>query len=156
MEWKDLNQIRYLNKEIKMWQQELSRIQCKSLVKSPAITGMPGGGTKRTIADIAAEEVDLEKIIEGKLAEIQLARKKTIEYIQGIEDSRMRQILFFRYVSCMSWYRVAAEMRETEGSVKMAHKRFVESEFPRKKGQKAPFNEAQAETSKPPAKPEKN
>lgn len=128
----ELNQIYHLNKELKMWQQELKRLRQKSILRSPQITGMPrGGGISNKVEDMATEQAEIEKIIEGKLKEIQMARRNTIEYIQGITDSRMRQILFYRKVSCMSWTRAGVEMGETADSLRMAYNRFMEREFPR-------------------------
>ncbi len=107
----ELKQIYYLNKEIKMWQRELDRLQCQSLVKSPQITGMPfGGGISDKVANIAIEIAEIEAIIKGKLAEIQLQRKKIIEYINSIDDSIARQVIFLRCVSNLSFYDIAKEI----------------------------------------------
>lgn len=120
----ELKQIYYINKEIKMWQREIERLQCKSLVKSQEITGMPFcGGTSDKVADIATEKADIEIIIKGKLAEIQLQRKKIIDYINKIEDSLLRQIMFYRNVSCMNWNQVARELGSTENCVKQIYSR---------------------------------
>ena len=64
----ELKQIYYINKEIKMWQKELDRLECKSLVKGQEITDMPfGSGTSDKVADLAIEKADIRLIIEGKL-----------------------------------------------------------------------------------------
>ena len=122
----ELKQIYYINKEIKMWQKELDRLECKSLVKGQEITDMPfGSGTSDKVADLAIEKADIRLIIEGKLKEIQLQRKRIIEYIDSIDDSLLRQIMFFRNVSCMSWNQVANEIggNNTENSVRMMYNR---------------------------------
>lgn len=124
----ELKQIYYINKEIKMWQAELDRIQCKSLIKGQEITDMPrGGGTSDTVANIATEIADIRTIINGKLVEIQVQRKRVIEYIDGIEDSLTRQILFYRHVSCMEWGQVARNIGgdNTADCVRMIHNRFL-------------------------------
>lgn len=107
----ELKQIYYINKEIKMWQRELERLQCKSLVKGQEITGMPFiSGTSDKVGDLATEKAEVEAIINGKLAEIQIQRKKIMNYINSIDDSLLRQIMFFRNVSCMTWNMIAREM----------------------------------------------
>lgn len=121
----ELKQIYYINGEIKMWQRELERLQCKSLVKGQEITGLPFGNEGNTdkVGDMAVDMADIETIIRGKLAEIQVQRKKIIEYIDGIEDSLLRQIVFLRNVSCMNWKQVARELGSTENCVKQRYSR---------------------------------
>ena len=120
----ELKQIYYINKEIKMWQRELDAIECKSLIKGQVLTGMPyGSGTSDPTFNIVAEREKYEKIIEGKLAEIQIQRRKIIEYIDSIDDSLLRQIMFFRNVSCMNWNQVANELGSTENCVKQIYSR---------------------------------
>jgi hypothetical protein len=105
---KELSQIFFLNNELKMWQEELDKIQSQSIIKGQEITDMPrGGGISDKVGNLASQIADIEMVIRGKLAEIQLERKKIIEYINSIDDSFMRQIIFYRCVSCMKWQEVA-------------------------------------------------
>lgn len=62
---------------------------------------------------------------EEKLLELTNAAE---EYINGIEDSRMRRIVRYRFLDGLSWNEVAARLggNNTEGSVKMAFGRFFE------------------------------
>lgn len=109
----EFNNIHKTNNEIKMWQKELERLQCKSLVKGQEITGMPfNTGVSDKVGDIATDIVEIETIIKGLLAKIQLQRKSTIEYISNIGDSETRQIVFYRSISCMDWVQIAKEMGE--------------------------------------------
>lgn len=107
-----------------MWQRELDRLQCKSLVGSPQITGMPiGSDISDKVGDTASEIAEIKTIINGKLAEIQLQRKKIIEYINSIDDSLLRQIMFLRNVSCMTWRQIANELGSNENCVKQIYSR---------------------------------
>ena len=120
----ELKQIYYINKEIKMWQRELDRLQCKSLAGGTSIDGMPrGNGTSDKVADMAIERTEIEEIINGKLAEIQVQRKRIMNYINNIDDSLLRQIMFLRNVSCMNWNQVAKELNSTENCVKQIYSR---------------------------------
>ena len=120
----ELKQIYYLNKEVKMWQKELERLQCMSLIKGQQITGMPHvPGVSDKVGDLAATMADIETIIRGKLAEIQMQRKRIIEYINSIDDSLLRQIIFLRNVSCMSWNQIANELGSNENCVKQIYSR---------------------------------
>ena len=107
-----------------MWQRELDRLQCKSLIGGQSLDGMPkGSGMSDKVADLAIEKADIRLIIEGKLKEIQLQRKRIIEYIDSIDDSLLRQIMFFRNVSCMTWGQVATELDSTVDCVKQKYSR---------------------------------
>lgn len=125
----ELKQIYYLNKEIKMWQRELDRLQCKSLVKGQEITGMPHvPGISDKVGDIATEIKYIEDIIKGLLARIQIERRRIMEYIDNIDDSLLRQIIFLRNVSCMSWNQIAKEIgNNTEDSVRKMYDRFIKN-----------------------------
>lgn len=128
---KELKQIYNLNREVEMWQRELDKSQCRSLVGSQVITGMPFGyGTSDKVASMACDIADTELIIKGKLAEIQQQRKKIMEYINGIDDSLMRQIIFYRHVSCMTWAEIALSVggNNSVSAVKMAYKRFFDKQ----------------------------
>ena len=125
---KELKQIYNLNREVEMWQRELDKKQCRSIVGSQVITGMPfGSGTSDRVADMACDIVETEMIIRGRLAEIQQQRKKIMEYINSIGDSLIRQIIFYRYVSCMEWWEVADSIggNNTANGVRMACERFL-------------------------------
>lgn len=125
----ELKQIYYLNKEVKMWQKELERLQCMSLIKGQQITGMPHvPGVSDKVGDLVATMADIEVIIRGKLAEIQMQRKRIIEYIDSIDDSLLRQIMFLRNVSCMTWGQVATELNTTVDSVKLKYSRHFKKE----------------------------
>ena len=61
------------------------------------------------------------------LAQVQVQRKKIIKFIQGIDDSLMKQIIFYRHISCMTWNEVADIIGggNTEMGVRKAYSRFV-------------------------------
>jgi hypothetical protein len=112
-----------------MWQKELDRLECQSLIKGQEISDMPRGyGIGDKVADLATEIVEIELIIKGKLTEIQLQRKKIMGYIDSIEDSLLRQIMFLRNVSCMNWNQVANELGSTENCVKQMYSRHFKKE----------------------------
>ena len=122
----ELKQIYYINKEIQMWQRELERLRSRGLVKSPVISDMPRGGRNIDIADYASEIADYEAVIRGLLAKAQIQRKKIMDYIDSIDDSLMKQIIFYRHISCMTWNEVACAIggNNTENSVRMMYNRF--------------------------------
>lgn len=124
----ELKQIYYINREIKMWQKELDKLECRSLAKGQVITGMPfNTGTSDPTFEIVAEKDRYRKVIDGLLARLQIERSRIIEYIEGIDDSLVRQIIFLRSVSCMSWNQVANEIggTNTEDGVRKIYDRYL-------------------------------
>lgn len=123
----DLEQIYYLNRELKMWETELERVRCKSLVGSPLPSNSHGSGVSDKVADRAERIIELENRIIAKRDEIQRLRDEAVEYIYSIPDSLTRQIVYYRCVSLMSWRRVAYEVggNNTEESVRQIYSRFM-------------------------------
>lgn len=69
-----------------------------------------GGGTSDRVGNTATEIKYIEDIINGLLAKIQIERRRIMEYIDSIDDSQLRQIIFLRNVSCMSWKQISVEL----------------------------------------------
>ena len=124
----ELEQIYYLNRELKMWETELERVRCKSLVGSPLPGNSHGSGVSDKVADRAERIIELENRIIAKRDEIQRLRDEAVEYIYSIPDSLTRQIIYYRCVSLMSWRRVAYEVggNNTPDGVRMIYNRFME------------------------------
>ena len=123
----DLEQIYYLNRELKMWETELERVRCKSLVGSPLPGVSHGSGVSDKVADRAERIIELENRIIAKRDEIQRLRDEAVEYIESIPDSLTRQIIYYRCVSLMSWRKVAYEVGgyNTAESVRQIYSRFM-------------------------------
>lgn len=126
---KELEQLYYLEKEINMCQTELDKIRSQSLIQSPSWQGAGGhSGVSDKVADMAIKEADLAKIIEGLLAESTLQKERIREYVDGIDDCRMRMIMKLRYIELKSWNYIASVLggNNTANGVRMAHNRFLE------------------------------
>lgn len=125
---KELEQIYYLHRELRMWEQELERLRGRSLVQSPPPNASHGSGTSDKVGELAEKRVDLERLITAKREEIQQQRDRAVAYIYGIPDSLTRQIVYYRCVSLFSWRRVAYEVggNNTEDGVKKIYYRFFE------------------------------
>ena len=123
----ELEQIYYLNRELKMWETELERVRCKSLVGSPLPSNSHGSGVSDKVADRAERIIERENRIIAKRDEIQRLRDEAVEYIYSIPDSLKRQIIYYRCASLMSWRSVAYEVGgyNTAERVRQICSRFV-------------------------------
>ena len=111
-----------------MWQRELNKVECKSLIKAQVITGMPfGTGISDPTFSIVAEKERYIKIIEGILCKIQISRNNIMNFIETIPDSVTRQIFFYRCVSNLNWFQVARNIGEgySADSVKQTYYRHL-------------------------------
>lgn len=125
---KDLEQIYHLSRELEMWERELERLRCRSLVASPLPNASHGSGTSDKVGDLAEKRTDMERLVAAKREEIQQQRDRAVAYIYGIPDSLTRQIVYYRCVSLFSWRRVAYEVggNNTPDGVRMIYSRFVD------------------------------
>lgn len=129
---KELSQLYWLNKEIAMWQQKLERMEEKSTIKGKQITGIPSGGSRATSK--VEEQVIRREEIKKKIAEQQnkaeKERARLLEYITGIEDSLLRQIIQYRFVELKSWKEVAWRIGgdNTAESVRKTVQRFLKKQ----------------------------
>lgn len=124
----ELEQIYYLHRELRMWEQELERLRGRSLVQSPQLNASHGSDTSDKVGALAEKRVDLERLISAKREEIQQQRDKAVVYIYGIPDTLTRQIVYYRCVSLFSWRRVAYEVggNNTEDGVRKIYSRFMD------------------------------
>ncbi len=129
---KECDQLYYINKEIKMWEKELEKIKNKSYINSQKITGMPFvQGTSDKTAERAMLEVAYEKIVNNIKTVASLKKMDIMNFIQSIESSSDRQIVFLRAASCLPWSIVADELGgdNTEDSVRMKYLRLFEKKL---------------------------
>lgn len=119
---KELEQIFDICKEIKMWQRELDRLKYQSAIKSPNLSGMP----RSTDKDFGRDQeikADTEKVIKGLCAKAELHRVKVLDYIENIEDSLERQIIYFKCACNMRFWEIGREVRMSESGVKSIYYR---------------------------------
>ena len=89
----ELEQIYYLNRELKLWETELERVRCKSLVGSPLPSNSHGSGVSDKVADRAERIIELENRIIAKRDEIQRLRDEAVEYIYSIPDRDRKSVV---------------------------------------------------------------
>ena len=67
-------------------------------------------GTSDKVGDLVAQIADTEAVIRGLLARVQIERRRILEYIDSIDDSIARQVVFLKCVSGLNWYQIAREL----------------------------------------------
>ena len=125
---KELSQIYYINREILMWKEELEKLRHEADMKSKNMDGMPrSGDISDTTGNAAVKIVDVEMVIIGKLKEIQIQRAEIMRFMESIESSYMRQVVYYRHVLLMNWQDIAEAMGGdcNRKSVQMMHSRWL-------------------------------
>ena len=127
MTTEQLDQIYYLTKEKRMWENRLRELPDITAVKYDSI-GVSNSGISSPVQQIAEQREKIREIISAKLAEISFVEREILEYICSIDDSLMRQIMTHRHIELKSWLQVANAIggNNTADSVRKMHDRFLQ------------------------------
>ncbi len=123
----DLEQIYYLNRELKMWERELERLQGQSLVRSPVPNAVRGSGVADKVADRGNEINDLERKIKARRELV----NEVLKFIDSIPKARTRIIVREHCQKNRPWDLVAkaVDKKSSEESVKKIYHRFIKKHF---------------------------
>ncbi len=113
-----------------MWQSKLAELQADIALSPKVMDGMPFQNTNETGDPTALKAIKLEeveKVIRGKIAEIQLAIAEIDAYILTIEDSILKQILEYRCCQLLKWDEIAGKMggNMTPDNARQIYHRFI-------------------------------
>ncbi len=124
----ELKQLYWLRREIKQLDKELQKLENMSLVKSPAITGLPFGSDKSdNVANYSCNILDLRAELKEKRQKYIDNATRVEKFIDDIEDSEIRQIFRFRHIDGLSWDNIAGEMYLSRQTVKRIYNKFIKS-----------------------------
>jgi hypothetical protein len=128
---KELSQLYYLVKEIKLKRQQLEQLRTIAEGTTVELTGMPHGtGINDKVGNIAADIADIKAILELKIQEYYYQYNRLTRYIESIDDSLVRQIMTLRYIELKEWNDVADMVggNNTEDSVKKRVYRYLDKQ----------------------------
>lgn len=122
---KELSQLYYLNRETERLQKDLEELTQWGGYRSQVVNGMPKGGIRRDISDVAVEITELRELIQLNLKRIQLERARLERFIGSVEDSEMRLIIRLRHINGMTWEAIAAEINLERTTVSKKYKAYL-------------------------------
>ena len=127
MTLKQLDQIYYLTKEKRMWEDRLLELPDITAVRYDSIS-VSNSGISSPVQKIAEQREKIRELISMKLAEISVAEREIFEYIFSINDSQIRRIMRLRHIELKSWLQVANAIggNNTADSVRKMHDRFLQ------------------------------
>lgn len=99
--------------------------QGKKPMRTVKITGFPYPEYSKTKTILSLRQSKLQDLEQHLLEEI----NNLDDYINSVDNSRIRRILRYRYIDEMTWIQVANHIggKATQDSVRMEHDRFLES-----------------------------
>ena len=104
----ELNNLRYIEKEIKLLQERIEELETEAARMTPILTGLPGKGSGGDRIGAVVEQIIEEKEkLEAALQQRQEERRKAMRFINSIADSQLRTIFVLRFVAGKSWNEVA-------------------------------------------------
>ena len=123
---KELNQLYYINKEIKILKEDLDELKSRSKVKGQEITDMPiATGTSDKTASLAIAIREVEELYDIKLKELYLVRARIERYINTIDDVELRLIVRLRCINNMFWGDIGAEMGMDRRTASRKYYKFI-------------------------------
>lgn len=126
----ELNNLRYIDKEIKLLQERIEELETEAARVTPILTGLPGKGSGGDRIGAVVEQIIEEKEkLEAALQNRQEERRKAMRFINSIADSQLRTIFVLRFVAGKSWNEVADYIGggNTESSVRMKVFRYLQN-----------------------------
>lgn len=124
---KELKQTYYIRQEIELYERKLRELRSMSMTGSRT-DGMPRGSSRGDrVADFAVKIADTERKLNDLQLKLISAEAEIMDFITGIDDSFIRQIIYCRMILRYSWTRTAHKIGggNTADSCRMAYKRYM-------------------------------
>lgn len=107
---RNLSRYYFIKKEIEQLEEQLKELN-DSVLGSPAISGMPTThGNTSPIEQLIIRKNKLEQKLLHKKNELIEEQEYIENYLETIEDSRIRIIIRERFINCKTWEEIGREM----------------------------------------------
>lgn len=118
-----LENIRRLSYEIHKLEAKLEELNSRSIVASPVPGELHGSGVSDKVASTIQHKLELEQELSEKRAQLQ----ERMNFIDGISDEVLREIVRCQCVYKFTWQEIAEKVGGNEESVKKTYYRFMTS-----------------------------
>lgn len=134
----ELNEILKLKKEVKQLSQKLQELNYgdDETVVSDKVRGSMSEypysarsfnlvGREQMSEECIQKRNEIGKKISDKYYELNCKINKAYDYILGIDDSEIRQILQYKYIDGLTWEQIGQAMNYGMSTVRLKHDRFI-------------------------------
>lgn len=101
----ELNNLRYIEKEIILLQLRIRELENETERITPILTNLPGSGDMKS--SIVEQLIEEKEKLGAALQTRQEERRKAMRFINKIPDCQLRIIFILRFISGKSWNEVA-------------------------------------------------
>lgn len=129
---KELSQVYYMKRELKIWEQKLADLRERSLLSVQQISGMPFANTNEVndttfnyISQIMETQAAIDEFrlkVEAKISEIE-------KYLVTLDDSLLRLIIEYRCCQCRTWRDTAIMIGA--GTTEESIRKYFNRKFPK-------------------------
>ena len=127
---KELSGLYYLRKLLIREQERVDAINSRLRSVGTNYSGMPHADSTdvHKLEDAVADLIRAKDNVERKRSEYRKEQARLEEYINSVEDPRMRYILSLRFIDLLSWRQIARKVGggNTEDGVRISVKRFLQ------------------------------
>ncbi len=119
----DLEQIREIKYDIRRLKAKYDALNSRSIVGSP----VPGAARGSGVSNKVAQTTEQKLLLEQEIAEKEAQLKERIDFINGISDNVLREIVYCRCVHKFSWQEIADKVggNNDQESVRKLYDRFM-------------------------------
>lgn len=133
----ELSNLRKINTEIEQIKRELEIIEPEYVIDSVTGSSVSFPYTAHSVKiegyDIKRYECKVQRIqnrLKSKMIELMEEKDMLTEYIYGLDDSDLRQILIYRYVKGLIWEEIGINMGYGTSTIRLKHDKFLKSLAP--------------------------
>lgn len=122
---KILSRYRFIERSIDEHTEELYRWRSKAVKITPGVPGMPQGKGNCEVSKmcLAIEKIEqIENIISQEIAELKLLREKINKAVKGMKEESLKQIIYLRYIKCMTFEDIGEMMSYSWRQILRLHK----------------------------------
>lgn len=119
----DLENIREIKYDIRRLKAKYDELNSRSVVGSP----VPGTAHGSGISDKVANTAEHKLLLEQEIAEKEAQLKERLDFINGISDNVLREIVYCQCVYKFSWRKIAEKVggNNDQESVRKLYDRFM-------------------------------
>jgi hypothetical protein len=105
---RELNQLKSLREEIQDKERQLRKLEEKSPVGVPKLTGTPSGRVvRKKVEDEAIEKTAIRDIISRLKKKAAKQELEIWKFIESVDDSFVRRIIEYKYIDLLTWRQVS-------------------------------------------------